>query len=208
MKVKHTLMLLGIAAVTMTSATAWADAPRYDFVDLSYQTITDPSGSGFSSDHAYGLDVSYAFTDHLIGAAQYAHESADFNGFGLGSTASGNSFEAGLGYRIALSSSVDLIPNLSYLAENSSVSVPGSVGSSNSNTGYDVGLQLRAMLTEQFELDANIDRASPGQASTTVAVAALYTFTHSFALGLGYADSTSNSQTTTGWTVAARFYFD
>lgn len=195
-----------VAAVTMTTA-AYADAPRYDFVDLSYQSLNDPSGSQLSSDHAYGVDASYALTDNWLVAGNYGHESADFKPVGVNGTVSGNSYALGVGYRFPLSDSVDLVPNLSYLSEHATVSATGFISNSQSDTGYDAGLELRAMVTPVVELDANVDHTTPGSAANQVGVAALYSFTRSFALGLGYAESTSNGQNTTGWTLALRYYF-
>lgn len=211
MKKIHRSYLLACAFATATcSSAAWADAPRYDFLDLGYQGINDPSGSFLSSDHSYEVDGSYAFTDHLIGAAQYSHETADFHFFGPTATVTGNAYEAGLGYRFALSSNVDLIPNLSYVSEHVSATgpVPGISGEPGSQTGYDAGLLLRAMVTDKLELDANVDHTSPGHGSNDYGVAALFDFTRVFALGLGYGSATSQGQTTTAWTLAARFYFD
>src|SRR5579863_4077833 len=112
MKITKTLGTLTVLATAFTAVSAYADAPRYDFGDLSYQTNNDPSGSGLSSDHAYGIGLSYALTDNIIGAASYGHEKADVNAFGSTGTTSGNSYEVGLGYRFPLTDSLDLVPNL------------------------------------------------------------------------------------------------
>lgn len=199
-------MLIGALATVVVSTTASADAPRYDFADVLYQGINDPSGSGLNSDHTIGLDGSYAFTDNLVGLASYGHETADFNLGGFSGTVSGNTYSAGLGYRIPLTDGIDLMPNLSYLSEHASATSTG-FSNSTSNSGYDVGLQLRAMITSQFELDANVDHATPGSSSNEIGVAALYNFTSAFAVGVGYASAKSNGQNTSGWTLALRYYF-
>lgn len=105
----------------------------------------------------------------------------------------GNSYEPGLGYRFVLSQSVDLVPNLSYLSEHVSATepVPGIAGEPSSQTGYDAGLLLRAMVTDKLELDANVDHTSPGHGSNDSGAAALFDFTRVFALGLGYGSSRS-----------------
>lgn len=193
---------------------AYADTPRYDFADLSYQSIIDPPGTGsglargleFSSDHAYGLDASYALTDNWVLGGSYSHENADAKFLNLTGTTSGDSYEFGIGYRFPLSGSVDLVPSLSYLSEHASESFDGDT-ISNSNNGYDAGVELRAMVTPVVELDANVDHTTPGFATNEVGVAALYDFTRSFAVGLGYAESTSNGQNSSGWTLALRYYF-
>ena len=196
---------MGMIVVAISTA-ASADAPKYDFADVLYQGINDSSGSGLSSDHAVGVDGSYAMTDKLIGLAAYAHETADYNQAGFSGTDSANSYSLGLGYRIPLTDRVDLMPNLAYLSEHVSANLTG-FNKSVSNSGYDAGVQLRAMITTQFELDANIDHTTPGSPVNTVGVAALYNFTSSFAVGLGYANQVSDGQTITGWTLALRYYF-
>lgn len=208
MKTPKTLGALVVFASAFAASAAYADAPRYDFLDLAYQNINDPSGSQLSSDHAYSLDGSYAFTDNIIGMASYGHEKADINAFGFSGTTSGNSYSAGLGYRFALMDNLDLVPNLSYVHTSQSLDAPGLVlGGSGSNSGYDAGVLLRAMVTSSVELDANVDHTTPGSSGNSVGVAALYNFTPSFAVGLGYATDTSQGQTTNGWTVALRYYF-
>lgn len=208
MKFSKSLGALTAFAALAAASSAYADAPRYDFLDLGYQTFNNPSGSGFSSDHGYGLDGSYAFTDDIIGTASYDHEKADINAFGISGTASNNSYEAGVGYRFALSDSIDLVPSLSYAHVSPTYDAPGLVfSSSGSNSGYDAGVLLRAMVTPAVELDANVDHTTPSASANTVGVAGLYNFTHSFAVGLGYASEKANGQTTDGWTVALRYYF-
>ena len=208
MKTSKALGALTAFAAALAASGAYADAPRYNFVDLAYQTVNDPSGSGLSSDHAYGVNFSYALTDNIIGAASYGHEKADVNAFGSSGTTSSNSYSVGLGYCFPLTSSIDLVPNLSYVHASQSLDAPGLVlANSGSNSGYDASLLLRAMVTPAVELDANVDHSTPGSSSNSVGVAALYNFTHSFAVGLGYASSTANAQTANGWTVALRYYF-
>lgn len=61
----RTKLFTGVMAVLATAAStvAWADAPRYDFAEAFYQSFNDPSTSGLGSDHAFGVDGSYALTD-------------------------------------------------------------------------------------------------------------------------------------------------
>lgn len=210
MKINRSLSLLVVLGATAASSAAWADAPRYDFLDLGYQGVNEPASSHLSSAHTYFLDGSYAFTDQLIGSAEYAHENADFHLLGLNGSDSGNTYSLGLGYRFPLSGSVDLVPNLSYISQHDSANAAGSIGSvssSTSDTGYDLGVLLRAMVTDKLELDANVDHTTPGSAANSVGVAALYDFTSAFAVGLGYASESSNGQNINGWTLALRYYF-
>ena len=207
MKTLKVLGTAGVLAAAFAATNAYADAPRYDFFDLSYQNNSDPSGSGLSSDHDYGVSGSYAFTDNWIGGASYAHESADFNPAGFSSgTVSGNSYEAGIGYRFPLTASVDLVPNLSYAHESSDVSFPG-LSSSTSGSGYDAGVLLRAMVTDKVELNASFDHTTPIASANTWGVGGLYNFTPAIAVGLGYSETSSGGQTTNSWTAVFRYYF-
>ena len=207
MQKRNLLTFFAAASMAVSATAAYADAPRYDFVDLSYQSFNDPSSSNLSSDHGYGLGASYAVTDNWLVAGNYGHENADFRPIGVNGTVSGNSYELGIGYRFPLSDSVDLVPNLSYLSEHATASAPGFISNSQTDTGYDAGVELRAMVTPVVELDASVDHTTPGSASNEVGVAALYNFTQSFAVGLGYGVSTANGQNTSGWTLALRYYF-
>ncbi|MGE5624748.1 MAG: outer membrane beta-barrel protein [Bacillota bacterium] len=207
MKTLKTLGAISVLAAAFGASSAYADAPRYDFVDLGYTSISDPSGSGLSSDHAYGVDGSFGFTDNLIGLASYAHESADFSLFGISGTASGNSYEAGLGWRFPLTSNMDIIPSLSYAHSSASARASFGPSASTSDSGYDAAVTLRAMVTDKLELDAGVDHSSPVASSNTVGVSGFYNFTSVFALGLGYADSRSDGQDTNAWMLTARFYF-
>ncbi len=208
MKTPKTLGALVVFAAAVAASTVYADSPNYDYLDLSYANFSDPSNSGLSSDHGYGLDGSYAFTSNIIGMASYGHEKADINAFGSSGTTTGNDYSAGLGYRFALTDSLDLVPNLSYVHTSQSLDAPGLVLSdSGSNSGYDAGVLLRAMVTPAVELDANVDHSTPGSSSNDIGVAGLYNFTRSFAVGLGYDSITSQGQTGGSWSLALRFNF-
>ncbi len=207
-------LFTGVMAVlgTAVSTAAWADAPRYDFAEAFYQSFNDPSASGLGSDHAFGVDGSYALTDRWIGMASYAHEQADysppspFSGLQTNASLSGDSYEFGFGYRFPLTGSVDLVPNLAYDSQSASASAPG-FSNSVSNSGYDAGILLRAMATPRVELDAAFDHTTPGSASNQVALAALYGFTPDLSVGLAYASARSGGQSTTGWSLTLRYYF-
>src|SRR5690349_20646851 len=120
MKTPRVLLLIGLLGTAAAPMAALADAPRYDFLDVAYQTFNDPSGSGYSSDHAYSLSGSYAFTDQFLGGASYGHESADLSAFGFKGSASANVYSLGVGYHFPLASNLDLVPNLSYVSAHSS----------------------------------------------------------------------------------------
>ncbi|MFI4968520.1 MAG: outer membrane beta-barrel protein [Gammaproteobacteria bacterium] len=205
MQKRHLLMLFATAAMAVSATAACAAAPRYDFAGLSYQFINHPAGSDVSTDEAFGISGSYVLTDNWVLGGNYSHENADliFND----EKVSGNSYELGVGYRFPLMDSVDLVPTLSYLSDHATASGPGLVTNSSTDTGYDAGVELRAMITPVVELDFDVDHTTLGPASNQVGVAVLYNFAPSFAVGLGYAESSANGQNTSGVTLALRYYF-
>ena len=204
MNIKRVLTILAFASCLLPLA-AEAAAPDYDYLQFSYASINDPSGSGISSDHGYGLSGSYDFTGNWFVGAGYSHETADGP---LGTSLTGNLYDLGIGYHYPLNSNWDLVPSLTYLSSKVEASAPGAgTFFSETDTGWDEGLGMRGMVTEQLELDAGLDHSSAGSSSNSVSVAALYNFTHSIAAGVGYASARANGQDTSSWQVAFRYYF-
>jgi hypothetical protein len=226
-----TLAALAAVAAALAATDAYAaDAPRYDFLDLSRSSVNEPYQSFFSTDLTYDLSGSYAFAGDWVGAASYSHEQTDFvNGSAGGVT--GNSYETGVGYRFALTDSLDVVPRLSYSHSNIDVANPG-FSYSFSASGYHAGVLLRAMVTDKLELDASLDHTRPVTSNIYVgygtlfqftpstpvtsanqeSIAALYDVTPSIALGLGVSNITSSvfagSHNTHYWSAEFRYYFN
>lgn len=207
MYTKRIFVLLSVIALTAAASVAQAGSPRYDFASVSYQTINDPSGSGFNSDHAYGVSASYDLNGGLLLGGSYAHESANFSVLNVNGSASADIYEAGLGYRIPLSDNVDIIPNLAYVSASSSASASG-YSASQTDTGYDAGIMLRAMVSETVEVDASFDHTTPSVSSNTIGVGVLFDVARNAAIGIGYGDNRSEGQDTTAWSATFRYYFN
>lgn len=207
MHIKRLLAISAFATCLLPLA-AQAAAPDYDYLQLAYASINDPSGSGFSSDHGYSLSGSYNINGSLVVGGGYGHETAKFQipFFPVSEDVTGDTYNVGLGYRIPLNDNWDVFPNLSYVSSRTKAEALG-FSASQTDTGYDAGLALRGMVTEKVELAAGFDHSTPGSSSNTVSVAALYSFTNSFAVGVGYDSSTANGQDTSSWQVALRYYF-
>lgn len=182
---------------------AEAAAPDYDYLQLGYASFNDPSGSGISSDHSYGLSGSYNLNGSLVLGGTYSHETADGP---LGSSLTGDFYGLGLGYRIPLNDNWDFVPNLTYGSARVKAEL-GSLSSSQTDSGLDASLAFRGMVTDKVELGAAFDHSYIGSSSNTLFVDGLYNFTPSFAAGVGYSSSTANGQDTTSWQVALRYYF-
>lgn len=182
--------ILGFVLLAL-SAAANADDFDYTYFSLGYGTIEfddiNVDGDGF------GIDGSVAISDSVHLFAGYTAAGLDF---GVDAT----EFGAGIGYNTSLSNVVDLVARLSY----EYVELEGPGGSIDDN-GIGLGLGIRFAATEQLELNAGIDYVdlSDSGNDTGFGVGGLYSFTDSFALGLGgnWSDDASS------YTVSGRFYF-
>lgn len=128
---------------------------------------------------------SFALTEQLHAFGGYS--TADFDG-----GVDFNSFEAGLGFNMPLSETVDLVASLAYVSMEVDVS---GLGSADDN-GYGLGVGLRAMASPTFELSGGIEYVDLGGDSdgdTAFGGGFLYHFTDAFAVGLSgaWGDDTS-----------------
>lgn len=181
----------------------------YDYVQGNYFSINDPSSSGLSSDHAFGVEGSWALPSDLVALGSYAHETADTTFAGQG--VSGNFYAVGLGYRLSLSDKWDLVPSLSYDSQHASTSGP-LVNNSLTFNGYDLMLKARGMLTDELELDPGYDfsRVSGGGntlTTNTLFVHGFYHFTPNLAVGLGYENAANGGTATNTWKFMFRYSF-
>jgi hypothetical protein len=155
------------------SATAVAEDLNYTFIQGSYGQMevddVDVDGDGF------GIEGSVALTDrfHLFGG--YTTADMDF-GVDL------NQLEAGVGFNSPIAETVDLIASLAYVS--AEVEVPG-FGSID-DSGYGLGLGLRAMVTPVLEVNGDIQYVDFGDGGDDTGFGAgfLYSFTERFAAGL------------------------
>jgi hypothetical protein len=160
-------------ALFVFSATAAAEDLNYNFIQGSYGQIevddVDVDGDGF------GIEGSVALTDrfHLFGG--YTTADMDF-GVDL------NQLEAGVGFNSPISETVDLIASLAYVS--AEVEIPG-FGSTD-DSGYGLGLGLRAMVTPVLEVNGDIQYVDFGDGGDDTGFGAgfLYSFTERFAAGL------------------------
>ena len=228
MNVLKLWVALAAAGAALAAADAYADTPRYDFLDLSMSSVNEPYQSSFASDRTYDLSGSYAFAGNWVGAASYSHEKADFN-FGSADGVTGNSYAAGVGYRFGLTDNLDIVPRLSFSHSNISVSSPGN-NASLTASGYHLGVLLRAMLTDKLELDASFDHtrsvtspvsggvlfdwtpSTPITSANQESVGLLYGVGSSIALGLGVSNISfpvtfGGNHNTHYWSAEFRYYF-
>ncbi|MHB8425242.1 MAG: outer membrane beta-barrel protein [Gammaproteobacteria bacterium] len=212
-------------------AAANAAAPGYNYLDLSYSRTSlnhDVSAgiNGMSGGNGYQLAGSYDITSSIFLGASYGHN--NFNGgfttAGLppaGSPAGGffvKYYMLTVGGHLPITGSVDFVGRVSYADDSwqqgpSNGIFPGlSVSSSETKTGYDVGVGLRAMMNDRLELNAFVDRDDVGllgqnqnSVETIGSVGALYNFSRRYGLGVSYAHS--NQGGGNNWMLTGRWYF-
>ena len=164
--------LLGSLVLSAMPLAAQAEDMSYSFIDLGYSELNldgGPTGDGF------GFRGSIGFAENFFGFADYL--SQDFSGLDL------DLYSIGLGGRMEIAESVDLVGKAGYLKADVS-----SGGLSGDESGYLVSAGVRARPASQFELEGNVIYRDFGSGSddTAVAVAARYFFTDMFAIGAEY----------------------
>lgn len=164
--------LLGSLVLSALPLAAQAEDMSYSFIDLGYSEANldgGPTGDGF------GVRGSIGFAENFFGFADYL--SQDFSGLDI------DIYSIGLGGRMEIAESVDLVGKVGYLKADVS-----SGGLSGDESGYLVSAGVRARPASQFELEGNVVYRDFGSGAddTAVAVAARYFFTDMFAIGAEY----------------------
>jgi hypothetical protein len=160
--------LLGSLVLSAMPLAAQAEDMSYSFIDLGYSELNldgGPTGDGF------GVRGSIGFAENFFGFADY--QSLDFS---LGDL---DIYSIGLGGRMEIAESVDLVGKAGYLKFD---------GDGGNESGYLVSAGVRARPASQFELEGNVIYRDLGSDAddTAVAVAARYFFTDMFAIGAEY----------------------
>ncbi|ABE54872.1 hypothetical protein Sden_1588 [Shewanella denitrificans OS217] len=189
-------LLLSMGSV---QAAETAQAPRWDNVSVSYQSVDveNKTLTGFGIAGSKLLGESFFITGGLSNASDDIKTSngnvdLDFNTKTLG-----------LGYRLPLSHNTDVFGVVSYEDMEAEVKYQGnSVSGGDNGYGFEVG--VRSMVTEHVELGASIQYIDKSEDSDTVfAVSALYNFTERFSAGIGY----SKAEDLNTFSVSAYYFF-
>ncbi len=178
------------------SASVYADEFSYNSFTASYGQID------FDDVNADG-DILGVSASAEIGESFFA-----FGSYGAGEIDDGfisadvDSWNAGLGYHMPMSDSVDFVARLSY--EYVDISVPGF--GSGDDDGFGLGAGIRYAANDEFEIDAGIKYVDmdDGGGDTALSAGFLYNFTENFAVGLAgdWGDDV------TAYSIGVRFYFD
>lgn len=183
---------LGILLL-MAATPAMADI-SYNYVDLSVQRIElDVPGADVDGD---GIAIGGSFEIAEDWFVQAGYGTADFD-FGVDL----DQFALGLGYRSAISQTSDVFATVSYLRADVSASGFGSAD----DDGFGISVGVRAMLTDVLELNGSIGYVDLDQGGdgTSISAGGLYSFTDTFALGLGI----GFDEDVTSYGIVGRIYF-
>jgi opacity protein-like surface antigen len=182
MEIKMKKILLTSALLLSLGSAQAAQAPRWDSVSASYQSV-DVESQTFTG---FGIAGSKLLDDNFFVTAGYRSVSDDIRVSNESVEVDLNALSVGLGYRQPISQNTDVFGVVSY----EDMEVEGSYqgySQSNSDNGYGLQVGVRSMLTEQFELGASLQYIDIADDSATAfAVSALYNFTEQFSAGIGF----------------------
>jgi hypothetical protein len=186
------------------SSLAFADDFKYSSVSVGYSDLEMDSDFGVEKleGDLLGINGSVAIGESFFAFAGYGKGDVDIVDPVFGVVASGDMDQAnaGLGFHMPMSESVDFVASLSYeyleLSEQ---------GVSIDDNGLGAGIGLRFAATDQIELNGGIDYVDYGDFGDRTSFDAkfLYNFTDSFTVSAGgkWGDDV------TEYTVAGMFYF-
>ena len=193
--------------------TAIADGPSYNLIYAGY---AKGSVSGYSGGKGYIFGGSYEFYPNWFFGFNYYHNSYD-GGYLTGGYFTSD-YTVSLGAHMPLSDSMDLVGRVAYANDHwkqgpSTNLFPGfTVSSSNTKSGYDISIGLRAMATDNWELNTYLSDDDVGLIShdhnnseVVGSLGTVYNFTDQFAMQLSYARSDQYSSSL--WMLTARWYF-
>jgi len=162
--------LVGSMLLAAVPLAAQAEGMSYSYVDLGYTEIDidgAPTGDGFA------LRGSVGFAENFFVYADYAT-------YGFPASVDVDFYSVGLGGRIGVSDTVDLVGRAAYAKADASAG-----GLSADDDGYQVAAGVRAEVADGFELDGNVIYTDFGGGAddTELAVGGRYFFTDNFAVG-------------------------
>ena len=163
-----------IIGLMVFAGSASAEGLNYTYLQASWgqvdfdDSLLDVDGDGF------GIAGSVAISENFHVFGEYQTADLDFS-------VDLNILEAGLGYNVPLSETVDFVARLGYV--NIEAEAPG-VPSADED-GYSAGVGLRGNLSNNVELDGGVDYVdgSDTDGETRVNAGFRYNFTENFSVG-------------------------
>lgn len=173
-------MLLAITTIPLAALAE--TGPRYTYVTAGYLNTEiddegflgeDPDGDGFAIGGSVAVtDMVHLFAGYSISELEVFSVDVDYD-----------TLNVGLGVNYPIADQVDLVGRISFVEVEFDVDGFGSEDES----GYGLSAGVRAMVTEQLEVNGFVNYLDLGSDAddTTVAIGALYNFTEMFAAGIG-----------------------
>ena len=180
-------LLTGAVGCIGFSMMALAQGPRYSYVEAGWQNVELEIDGTFSDDvdgDGLFLGASFAVTDMLHIFASYGDSDLDLNVLGFDVNVGYSTLAAGAGMNFEISETVDFVGQLAYVDAEVDVSVPGFGSASEDESGYGLGVGVRGMVNEDFELNAWVNYVDLGDdaSDTAFSFGGVYNFTPVFAL--------------------------
>lgn len=178
-------MLGAVLSMGMCGVAFAAEGPSYTYVEAGYG-ITDLQVPGANAG-ADGFVVagSLELPNNFFVTASYGDRGYDEDAGGIDQT----DLSAGVGYKWAVSDSVDFFAGASF----ESLKLKPDVGSSVDDTGFGVNVGVRSLVTEKLELNTTLEYTSVKLSDAGVKISGFglsaggrYYFTPSFAGGLDF----------------------
>ena len=171
MKIIKTVFKYGaIASLALATTAVFAASPEYTYVEAAYVN-TDFDGIG--DDGGWGIGGSAEVGENIF-------IFADYSSIGLPAGVDFNAFDAGIGYKSAISPTTDVNLSVGYIRFELDTGLFGSPD----EDGYVVDASLRSMVSNEFELNGGISYIDLGNGAddTLFHVGAVYSLNPSFAV--------------------------
>jgi Outer membrane protein beta-barrel domain len=207
------IILLAAAVTIAAPVTVLADGPSYN--DL-YAGYSKSSINLLSGGKGYTFGGSYEFYPSWFFALDYGHNSYN-GGYQTGGFFTA-SYTLTVGAHLPITDSMDFVATAAYANDHwkqgpSENLFPGfTVATSDTRSGYNIAIGVRAMVLDQLELNAFLSHNDVGLIShdhdvseTVGTVGGVYNFTDQFAVSLDYVRS--NQQSAANWMLTGRWYF-
>lgn len=194
---KKYISLSLFAAATLFTTQAFADAPKWDLVELDYVKF-DINDTNFEP-NGFAITGTKLLTDNLFMTGSYTELSENITAIDLDI----ENLSLGLGYKYGLTESTDWYGALSYV-DLKAEAVEGNNNAANDEDGFSISTGIRSMLTDNFELAGDVTYVDIGDGDeTTFSVKGYYYVTEEIALSLGY----GRSHDTDAFEIGARWAF-
>lgn len=168
------LLLPAIAAAQQGSTRPQSPSFNYSYAELAYDETDFEIGNAEIDGDGLTLSGSFEINDDWHVFASYGNADLDA-GIDL------DTWMLGAGYAFPLRQDIDIYGRVLYI--NSEADFPGF--GEDDEDGLGLQLRIRALVTDELEVEGGIQHVDVGDSDTSLQVGARYHFTQSFSAGLG-----------------------